>query len=345
MTMNAETNKYQVLKQPISSTLLMDFDKFSTMKTGLSKNTFVAAHTRFSTVGGNTWQNTHPFDMDRYVGMQNGTIHNLHSKLVPGKTSPYAVDSASVFWSFEQQGVEATFEHYRGDGVFMYFDKLHKTFNIVKNDARNLHRAKVRGYDCYIFATDKYAIELAASRSLLAIEEVEEVEDDVLHTYTKDSYFTTPLVVQQEVLMGNAYGNYGNYGNNYGNYNRGTTYGNGKPTTKPASGKVSKLPTKSSARPVAALPDKSSTKPSTIQQRTKSNLKTQTKDPEDDIDALLSEEYLGDCDCCSNPIFSHNLAFTDTGTFVGSNILCCSSCVAETQQQTGKHLYKLAGAH
>lgn len=148
---------------------------------------FIGGHTRFSTVGGNSDQNSHPFQHGNITFMQNGTAAVQSDKaLVYGVMSPHEVDSENVCWAINEQGLDKTLENYEGDGVFMWIDSDTNQFNILKNNMRQLHIAKVHGMEAYVIATEEYVLELAALRAKVVLEEIAPVQNDVLHTWNQD---------------------------------------------------------------------------------------------------------------------------------------------------------------
>ena len=195
---------YGYVKDALPSTIMLQLNSFAEIKNDLYEFPFVAAHTRYSTVGSNSWENTHPFEVGDYLGMQNGTIafSESHKTLVPNKVSPYQVDSASVIWSLDQQGPAKTFEAYEGEGVFIFINLLETTFNIIKNKHRNLYRAKLQKYKAYLYSTDKAALQLACDRSSLDIEEILPVSNDLLITYDLTGNETlTPMKVKETTYV------------------------------------------------------------------------------------------------------------------------------------------------
>jgi predicted glutamine amidotransferase len=162
-------------------------------KQDLASNMFVGLHTRYATVGGQSDANAHPFEHDHIILMQNGTAGASphHTQLVKGVPSRCTVDSDSVAHSIMEQGIDATLAVYRGAGVLMWLDDIEKSFNIIKNDQRTLHYAKVKDYDTVIIATDMYAIALAFARSGLDIEgDIQPVTNDQLSTFKIDKTVT-----------------------------------------------------------------------------------------------------------------------------------------------------------
>lgn len=305
-------------KAPLPSPTFMECTAFTSVQERLYKNKFVAGHTRYSTVGSNSWENSHPFEFGNFIGIQNGTISNSHKTLVRGITSPCNVDSASVFWAFDKQGVDQTLSNYEGEGVFMYLNKDEKSFNIVKNDYRTLHITKILNYDVYIVATDKFALELVAERHGIQIEDVIEVTNDQLITFGFDNKMKT----RKLEVPGPSY-SFGLYGG--GNY-KSTYVGRSNPIGG------SKTVNKTTTTAVG------STTSSTVQSSTKSSVPSISQTTRDTIDTREADYYVQDCDFCASPIFSNDLAFGDDMDILRTDTLSCGhvDCKKELETALGK---------
>jgi predicted glutamine amidotransferase len=309
---------YGYLKDALPSTIMLQLTSFADIKNDLYEFPFVAAHTRYSTVGGNTWENTHPFEIGDILGMQNGTISSTcsHKDLVLGHKSPYAVDSASVLWAIDKQGVQKTFQYYEGEGVFMYLDLRARTFNIVKNKHRTLNRAKLAGYNVYLYSTDAAALQLVCDRANLLIEPVTPVPDGVLITYSIDGTETlTPTVIKETI------------------YNH--SYGTWAGKTIPATGNSYKP---KQPPQILELPHKKPVQSSTYDYLDDEDLYLDIYDDERKYDP---NPYITTCDCCGSPIFEKDTFFADTSDIIASTAVSCSTCVKELEEMTGKKLTKV----
>lgn len=299
MDTNGNTN---YIKDAIPSTIFTQTDAFRKVKSTLSNQRFVAGHTRFSTVGTNSWENTHPFQFGKYLGMQNGTCKTNHKNLVSGKLSPCDVDSASVFWSFDQQGIDATFEAYIGEGVFMFFDKDQHTFNIVKNDKRTLFIAELTESKGYIIATEADAIKLVCTRANLHIKEPVPVDNDKLITFTdKGDIIRRNLIVKDTSPV--LYNNYTRHKNYYNKHKY--------------SSKTVSLPF------------------------TNSKVDTVNDKEESFYNFTTPIEYIADCVISGNPILSNQTFFGNAKTLTDSRIFCSEDCVDAYEQLTGNIMYEI----
>lgn len=280
---------------------LIDGPVFKAAYSNLYNCKFVAGHTRYSTVGANSEDNSHPFLEGNYLGMQNGTISNNHTAIVPNEVSPCEVDSNSVFWAMNKQGVKKTLDYYEGAAVFMFMDLKNDTFNIVKNSERNLHKVKVTGFDVWVFCTDKYALELAFSRAALAIDEVQEVPNDTLFTYTVGGVVTENEQVVKESFS-TPYKH--TYYNNYSGYKDWYGYKGEK---------------------------KSNTVVPFVKRKELPNTYTPPTN-------ALASEYTTDCVMCSSPLYSLDVMYGDSNVLSACNYVSCSCCVSATEGMIGSKL-------
>ena len=285
---------------------------YENFKKEIGEQRFVALHTRFSTVGGNTDANSHPFAWGDHVLMQNGTGH-AHKGLVKGKVSPCAVDSESVCWSIANQGVEATFDAYRGAGAFMFLDKKAKTFSIIKNDERELAIAKIRNYEIYIVATEADALIYAIGKAGLEVEGwmADDIENGLLHTWGVDKvYQSTPMEVHPTTK-----------------YTYGTPYqGNSRVVPKSnavvAQGGAPSTSGKSHTSTTSVTCNK--------QGEVVVDVIEDEEDEEANHDNLSTFNFIDDCALCSSPI---DVTEGHGQITEFQNMYCCNSCMKEAYKQ------------
>lgn len=204
---------------------------------------FIGCHTRYSTVGGNSDQNSHPFNHGKFLLMQNGTAGGYaYNNLVPNDRTNHEVDTECVAYAFSKIGVEATLDKYEGAGVFAWIDMKEKSFNIVKNSERELWVGKVRGKDLYFLATEQQNLDFAAYRCKVDLEYVDYLADDTWHIWDdKGDYDCKDLVVKKYVYVAPSYNKYG-----YG-------YGSSANTTGGNTSQSKKFPTTSTQNKVIPL--------------------------------------------------------------------------------------------
>lgn len=267
----------------------------------------IGLHTRYSTVGGNSDANSHPFKQGKYLLMQNGTISTTcaHRSLVPGIASPCEVDSESVAWSMKKQGIDATFDRYKGAGVFMFIDTEELSFNIVKNSERTLNVAKLKGKDVYIFATEAAALQLAFSRAGAEYDSILTVDDDMLHTWEFGTgYRGRELIVDDGWLVQSSYSH------------RRNDWKRKQPKEKWVLGE--------DGRYVLG-------KPQAGTQQLPASINPEDKEREDDFSSSF-QVYVDDCSVCSTPLFSTDHLYLVDNT----SQYCCVNCLDTLAYSFGK---------
>lgn len=319
MWMN-KTGQTDFIKAPLPSPTFMDLKCFDKIKNCMADKKFVAGHTRYSTVGGNNWENSHPFEFGNFLGIQNGTISNSHKTLVYSELSPCDVDSASVFWAFNKQGVKTTLDRYEGEGVFMFMNKEEKSFNVVKNSYRTLYQAKIETIDAYILATDKFVLEMVAERSGLTLENIGPVINDNLISFTMDNKVKLSSMKVPPPVM-KSYNSY-----NYGGYSGYNSFKGNKTTNNANAGKSTGSVFQSKSKEITVVdkepePKKSQTELESVYLRD------------------LDNYYVMDCDCCSDPIYSKSAMYADDPDLLRSQYVVCASCEDEFAEHLGQKLH------
>lgn len=221
----------------------------------LQKMLTFSIHTRYATVGANSEDNSHPFEFDDIVLMQNGT-QVVGADLALEKKATQAgkswvdvdVDTAAVAQSLALMGIKDTFDTYGGAGVFVWMDTSELTLNIVKNDKRKLSFAVDDNLGVMFYATELETLRFVAMRCNLNFTTVGQFKNGIHYKFNLDEYSNVgeivleldKLIVKQSVP--NSY--VGTYTNTYrgGTYNGGTTYhtggGNAGKTTNNNNGLV-----------------------------------------------------------------------------------------------------------
>lgn len=94
-------------------------------------------HNRFKTMGANTDANAHPFAYDNIVGIHNGVLSYSTLKNLPTK-SRLEVDSAQLFNSIDQSGVDESISEIQGDWALVWWDKRVNKHFFLRNSGRPL---------------------------------------------------------------------------------------------------------------------------------------------------------------------------------------------------------------
>lgn len=99
----------------------------------LKSSNVLIGHNRYATTGKVNRRNAHPFDFEKVVGVHNGTLRNKHN-LKDGYT--FDVDSEALYNSINAIGAEATIPLAEGAWSLVWWDKVNKEVNFLRNDQR-----------------------------------------------------------------------------------------------------------------------------------------------------------------------------------------------------------------
>lgn len=157
-----------IYKNVLPSTAIVDTRAWRRAQESVTRGTAaILGHTRYGTHGENVPGNAHPFhfEHERYgtlVGMHNGVILN-HDELKAPKASPFANDSANLFWALshlpEQRFREVLEVAY---GNFALLFRRRNTLYMTRNDGSPLYVAQLRDLPLYVFASEAKFITEAA---------------------------------------------------------------------------------------------------------------------------------------------------------------------------------------
>ena len=106
----------------------------------LSNSRVIIGHNRASTIGSATDKNAHPFcyrgEDSEIVLVHNGTLQQYHS-VSPARFT-HEVDSAHAAAAIAHYGAEEALKKIKGWYVFVWYDVDRKTFNIARNQNRDI---------------------------------------------------------------------------------------------------------------------------------------------------------------------------------------------------------------
>jgi hypothetical protein len=92
-------------------------------------------HNRFATVGEKSTKNAHPFVCGNITMVHNGTLKEGSTKIDLEK---YDVDSEALCAAINEQGIDEAMSKTHGAWTIVYYDKLDRTLNILRNSERPL---------------------------------------------------------------------------------------------------------------------------------------------------------------------------------------------------------------
>lgn len=120
-------------------------------------------HNRFATSGNpNSSKNAHPFDFDNVIGVHNGTLKGQHR--LPDFRK-FEVDSENIYHSFNKDGVEKTVPKLEGAYALVWWDKVNKNLNILRNEQRPLFLAFNPTHRCMFWASEHDMLRLVFKRN------------------------------------------------------------------------------------------------------------------------------------------------------------------------------------
>lgn len=175
--------------------------EFSDLARGLSNhsNSPVLLHTRKSSSGTKTLDNTHPFEFNeegklekggRYVGVHNGTVYNWE-KLKTNYDLDGDMDSKVLLSAFVQKKYEALKE-YSGGAVLVLYDTLENVFRIWKGGTYGKEErplSYVLTEDGFYFSSLHYHLEVFFDPT-----DVKDFKTDTVYTISEGQ-----IINQQEI--------------------------------------------------------------------------------------------------------------------------------------------------
>lgn len=210
--------------------------KFTKAMSGI--NRAIIGHNRFATSGGVSRATAHPFDFDTLVGAHNGTLKNKHRL---EDASSFSVDSENLFHHIEKKGLRDALDVVDGAWALVWWDKLNETLNFLRNKERPFYMAPTEDLKTIFWASERWMLEVAASRNGIKLEGVHATEEDIHYSFDVSSagVISKPKVVLQKAIEQPVVHYYnGGYHNN--NFQHNATQPNNTSTTP--TGKVVTFP-------------------------------------------------------------------------------------------------------
>jgi len=144
---------------------LFHHEKFKKMLSAYQSSVFMG-HNRAATKGAKNRMNSHPFEFDHIIGCHNGTLTPASFKeLNEALEAPNDVDSASVFESIANYGVDETLAMMQGAWALVWFDLEEKTLNFLRNEQRPFWLGYSKLGDKIFWASEHEMITAAVSMS------------------------------------------------------------------------------------------------------------------------------------------------------------------------------------
>lgn len=151
---------------------------------------FTVAHNRAATRGEVTDDNAHPFEAfseagDWLMGVHNGTLTGWDTA---ADAKEYKVDSAWAMAQIAEKGVDA-FKTFVGAYTFVWYgDREGESINMIRNYARPMFVAYVKGENRMLFASEYMMMVWLAQRNELSLEEeIIELDPGYLYSFSLEN--------------------------------------------------------------------------------------------------------------------------------------------------------------
>lgn len=146
-------HEYEVFKRALAGPDFVNTSQFERYNSRVADFNVAIGHNRASTIGGAADKNCHPFVFDNIALVHNGTLRNYH-KLVKEPKWHHAVDSAYAAKGMAEQGEKETLELAEGYFVFVWHNSSANTFNIARNNNRDIWWITNKEEDTLFYASE-----------------------------------------------------------------------------------------------------------------------------------------------------------------------------------------------
>lgn len=167
-----------IFKLALPAVDFLDSKKCTNLLVG--SHNVLLGHNRSATRGAVSHRNAHPFENERVVGAHNGTLTGQW-RLPDHKD--FDVDSENIFHSIAVQGVDATYKVLDGAAALVWYDKIERTMNFLRNDERDLFYAWSKDKKTLMWASEWGMMCWIAGRNGIALENPLTIPVDTLHTF------------------------------------------------------------------------------------------------------------------------------------------------------------------
>lgn len=188
-------------------------------------------HNRFATQGEVNEDNAHPFEFDNLVGAHNGTVQDYSIRDFHGYKD-FDVDSQVIYSHLSHtRSIDDVWEKADGALALVWWDKVDKKLNIIRNSQRPLHIVYSEDDKTVFWASELWMILVACMRQGIKTKEAIEVKPNRLYTFDMAADNKVhhverdlpPFVEKRAVVYyGSRVGSYANYYDDWDDY-RGRT--------------------------------------------------------------------------------------------------------------------------
>lgn len=161
---NKKADERDVYRRALSGPDFVNTAQFERFHSKVSDYNIVIGHNRASTIGGATDKNCHPFVYGNIGLVHNGTLRSYHRLVKEAKWS-HGVDSAYAAKGMAENGEKETLEQAEGYFVFAWHNVEKNTFNIARNNNRDIWWIINKEEDTLFFASEYMMLHWLLSRN------------------------------------------------------------------------------------------------------------------------------------------------------------------------------------
>ena len=142
-------------------------------------------HNRLGTVGKNTKQNAHPFEVKDnedtvLVGVHNGTIKNRHSL---DNHNDYGTDSEALLNMIYNDGPRDAMAKTEGAWALVWFDYMSDSLHFLRNKERTLYFVYEKGKKTILWASEIWMLKTVCSKVGI------DIDEDQVFSFAEDRHY------------------------------------------------------------------------------------------------------------------------------------------------------------
>lgn len=159
----------------------------------------VIGHNRSATIGSVTVDNAHPFQEGAITLVHNGTLSSTYGMPLPERTlKDVEVDSHAIAHNLDHSPIEEWYKDMYGAWALIWHDARDGSINIVRNEQRPLHIAKVRGEETITICSEADMLSFVATRCTMQLEEMYSLDPHTHFKWLPDTPVLSPITSKLE---------------------------------------------------------------------------------------------------------------------------------------------------
>ncbi len=204
----------EIIKRPINAMDFIDskiYDQVTDFPLSIKG---LLGHNRSSTIGGNIYSNTHPFNIGNISLNHNGTLQN-HYSLLANAFSKFGTDSEILTHCINEEGIENIIPRVNGSFALVWHDNSDNTVNFLRNDDRSFYFTNFEK-NGIAYASEEGLLRWLLNRNNIKYDKIYYTKPGLKYTFHLDienNTYQTAKIKMYEITKGYA-----------GNYNRDDIY-------------------------------------------------------------------------------------------------------------------------